>query len=535
MYRLRTSIAVLLFCMLSRGEIVAEEIPAFAGTVSDWHGFQSFKIDVDGKTVTVVIPEQPATGRPWVWHGEFFGHKPDPDIELLKRGFHLVYMSIPNMLGSPQAVKHWDRCYERMTEHYKLAPKMALVGLSRGGLYCYNWAVQNPDKVACIYGDAPVCDFKSWPGGKGTGKGSDSNWKLVLKLWGFANEQEALAYNGNPVDRLKPLAEAGVPLLHVFGDADNVVPWQENTGIIDKRYRALGGSIQLIRKEGVNHHPHGLKDSTPIVEFILKHATQPEFKLLGSNDGIDTYRIESPHQAAPTKIFVLKPDSSNREKRHRMLFVMPVEAGEGTRWGNGLKELQKHDLHNKYKLICVAPTFSDLPWYADHPENSRLQQEAYVLETVLPVLRWQVPESRHDRDGRLLLGFSKSGWGAWSLLLRHSDTFGRAAAWDAPLMMKPPGKYGSKPIFGTEENFARYQLSSLVTHAAQLEFHADRLIHAGYGNFRSEHVEMNTLLESLKLQVVFLDGPKREHHWNSGWLPEVVKLLAETVSSNDKK
>ena len=58
----------------------------------------------------------------------------------------------------------------------------------------------------------------------------------------------------------------------VFGDADKVVPWEENTGIIEERYKKLGGSITLIRKAGVDHHPHGLDDSTPIIEFITKHA-----------------------------------------------------------------------------------------------------------------------------------------------------------------------------------------------------------------------------------------------------------------------
>ncbi|NDF01217.1 MAG: alpha/beta hydrolase, partial [Verrucomicrobia bacterium] len=152
--------------------------------------------------------------------------------------------------------------------------KAALVGLSRGGLYCYNWASANPDKVACLYGDAPVCDFKSWPGGKGKGKGSKGDWTLTLKVYKFADEAEALAYKGNPVDSLAPLAKAKVPLLHVFGDADDVVPWDENTGVIAERYKALGGDITLIRKPGVGHHPHGLDDSTPIVDFILKHANR---------------------------------------------------------------------------------------------------------------------------------------------------------------------------------------------------------------------------------------------------------------------
>lgn len=251
--------------------------PKFPGKESNWNGFKRFDFEIAGKKVLVVAPDKPAAGNPWVWHGEFFGHKPDPDIALLKRGFHIAYLSVPNMLGSPKAVAHWNDCYAELTGKYGLAPKVSLVGLSRGGLYCYNWAATNPDKVACVYADAAVCDFRSWPGGKQLGdkwkgKGSAGDWKLVLEQWGFKDNAEAIAYAKNPVDNLEPLAQAKVPLLHVYGDADDVVPWDENTGIVAERYKKLGGEIVLIAKPGVGHHPHGLTDSTPIIEFIAKHG-----------------------------------------------------------------------------------------------------------------------------------------------------------------------------------------------------------------------------------------------------------------------
>lgn len=249
--------------------------PPFPGAMSNWNGFDKFDFEVGGKPALVVAPRTPAPGRPWAWHGEFFGHKPAPDLALLSNGFHIAYLRVPDMLGCPAAVAHWDVFYRELTERYGLGRKPALVGLSRGGLYCYNWAIANPDKVSCIYADAPVCDFKSWPGGKGKGKGDPKNWALVLRLWGFKSEAEALAAQVNPIDNLAPLAKAGVPLLHVFGDADDVVPWEENTGIVEKRYRALGGPITLIRKPGVGHHPHGLDDPAPIVEFILRNAGSP--------------------------------------------------------------------------------------------------------------------------------------------------------------------------------------------------------------------------------------------------------------------
>ncbi|MDX1929519.1 MAG: prolyl oligopeptidase family serine peptidase [Pirellulaceae bacterium] len=258
----------------------AQSSTTFEGKTGDWHGFVSVEFKVNDRPVTVVIPKQSAANEPksypWVWHGEFFGHRPQPDIELLKRGFHIVYTSVPDMLGCPKAVAHWDKVYEELTTKHKFAPKVALVGLSRGGLYCYNWAASNPQRVACIYGDAPVCDLKSWPGGKGKGKGSPRDWELAKQCYGFANDEEAVAYKRNPVDTLADLAKHHVALLHVYGDADDVVPWEENTGLIASRYRELGGEIKLIPKPGVGHHPHGLEDSTPIVEFI-EHNVMKQF------------------------------------------------------------------------------------------------------------------------------------------------------------------------------------------------------------------------------------------------------------------
>lgn len=249
--------------------------PPFPGRKSEWNGSVRYDFPVNGRNVTVVVPTSSAPGNPWCWEGEFFGHKPAPDVALLARGFHIVYADVQNMLGCPQAVAEWNAIYDYLVHATGLNAKPAVTGLSRGGLYAYNWAIANPTKVSCLYGDAPVCDLKSWPGGKGKGPGSAGDWKLAQTVYGFSSEAEAIAYKGNPVDNLEPLAKAGVPLLHVYGDADEVVPWDENTGVIAKRYLELGGKITLIAKPGVKHHPHGLEDSTPIVEFIARHAGQP--------------------------------------------------------------------------------------------------------------------------------------------------------------------------------------------------------------------------------------------------------------------
>jgi hypothetical protein len=173
-------------------------------------------------------------------------------------------------------MKHFDTFYAVMTTQYGLSPKPALEGLSRGGLYAYRWAYVNTGKVGCIYGDAPVCDMKSWPGGKGKGEGSPHDWQEAIKDYHFADEQEMMDFKGNPIDILAPIAAANIPIIHVCGDADTVVPESENTDIVRKRYLALGGEFALIVKLGCDHHPHGLADPSPVVNFILAHCTEGE-------------------------------------------------------------------------------------------------------------------------------------------------------------------------------------------------------------------------------------------------------------------
>jgi len=143
--------------------------------------------------------------------------------------------------------------------------------MSRGGLIVYNWASANPEKVACIYADNPVCDFKSWPGGRGNSAGGVRAWQACLEAYGLT-EEEAMRFSGNPVDTLEPLARSVVPILHVCGTADTIVPMAENSDIVEARYKKLGGKITVIRKAGVDHHPHSLKDPAPIVRFILTHT-----------------------------------------------------------------------------------------------------------------------------------------------------------------------------------------------------------------------------------------------------------------------
>ena len=70
---------------------------------------------------------------------------------------------------------------------------------------------------------------------------------------------------------MAPLAAAHIPLISVVGDVDTTVPYSENTALVEAQYKKLGGNITVLHKPGCNHHPHGLDDPTPVVNFIEKY------------------------------------------------------------------------------------------------------------------------------------------------------------------------------------------------------------------------------------------------------------------------
>ncbi len=263
-----------------------------------------------------------------------------------------------------------------------------------------------------------------------------------------------------------------------------------------------------------------------IAVVALGDHSAPIAEPMRMEHGIRDHTITSEYQEDQTKVRVVLPGVLKQGNRYPVVYLLPVEARDGNRYGDGLLEIQRLGLHDKFQTIFVAPTFSRLPWYADHPTRLDIRQESYFLNVVIPFVEAHYP-ARAEPASRLLLGFSKSGWGAWSLLLRHPDVFGKAAAWDAPLAMDRPGLYGSGEIFATPENFENYRVVSLLQRRAAELRDRKRLILLGYGNFRGDHQKVHDLMADLRISHVYADGPKREHRWESGWLSEAVQWLRD--------
>ena len=97
----------------------------------------------------------------------------------------------------------------------------------------------------------------------------------------------------------------------------------------------------------------------------------------GTADGIQSYAVISPDNGYGVQTLrVLRPTHPAAGVAHNFLFVLPVEAGLGNSYGDGLATLQSLDAEDQYNLTIVEPTFDYLPWYANNPSDRNVQYES---------------------------------------------------------------------------------------------------------------------------------------------------------------
>jgi len=247
-------------CALVQARAAADDYTPFEGAKSPWHDdFDRYDYLMDENTLAiqpfergdderfgikdpppgkrrcvVIVPRRRAPGNSWSWRGCYWDHQPQTKVELLRRGFHVAYISA-NATLKPN--KTWDAWYSYLTEAHGLSRKPAFIGMSRGGEYAYTWATANPSKVSSIYADNP-------------------------------------GVNPDVLKKLGDLAAADVPILHVCGSIDPLLG--RVSSAIEAIYQQYGGRISVMIKEGAGHHPHSLGDAGPIADFISQQVQPPD-------------------------------------------------------------------------------------------------------------------------------------------------------------------------------------------------------------------------------------------------------------------
>lgn len=251
---------------------------------------------IDGHPAFLMLPTKvgPHAPLPWVWYAPTLPGLP-ADAEkwmfgrFLTAGIAIAGIDVGESYGSPAGRALYSALHRELVEKHGLASRACLLARSRGGLMLYNWAAEHPQFVAGIAGIYPVCDLESFPGiAKACAAYEMTEAQLTASL-----------RQHNPIDRLAPLAAAKVPIYHIHGDSDRVVPLARNSALLQRRYTELGGTMVLETIEGKGHDMwRGWFENQVLVDFVIEHARTAATTVGGTTRGIIDLHDRQPPKGA---------------------------------------------------------------------------------------------------------------------------------------------------------------------------------------------------------------------------------------------
>ncbi len=246
-------------------------------------------------------------------------------------------------------------------------------------------------------------------------------------------------------------------------------------------------------------------------------------------NGVASYAVTSADDGGTQVIRILAPTNPAPGVPHNFLYVLPVEAGLGTQYGDGLQTLRGLDAQDQYNLTIIEPSFGIEPWYADNPNDPTLQYETFMTKDLVPWVTQNLALTGHEQNW--LIGFSKSGIGADDLILKHPDVFTLAAAWDFPADMSSFSQFGSSSAnsYGTDANFqTNYRLTpAFVDRTQDAVPESNRLWIGGYAAFQTDMTDYDALLTSDGIAHTTETPQLVVHRWDSGWVPIALAALSQ--------
>ncbi len=259
----------LLLLILFAVSATAAETESFSWSTQ--YGCRRAEFEVAGRKGFVILPPDEASIRiiPWVWYAPtFIGACPSDRQSwiaerLLSSGIALCGVDVGETYGNPSGRAVYTQFHRFVIKKFRLSAKACLWPQSRGGLMLYNWAVEHSRLVACVGGTYTVCDITSYPG-----------IPIAAPVYGMTDVEfkEHLKEN-NPIDRLEPLARKKVPVFHIHGDGDTVVPLETNSAKLVERYKALGGPADIEVIHGKGHEEVAeFFENHKMVDFFVRHA-----------------------------------------------------------------------------------------------------------------------------------------------------------------------------------------------------------------------------------------------------------------------
>jgi pimeloyl-ACP methyl ester carboxylesterase len=236
-----------------------------------WHGFKSEAFEFEGYEAIIVFPKTHDEKKNWALKTEYWDAFPEEEIELLNRGFHVAWVDNVTRFATVEDCDRKARFVKFLSETYGLRDKCVPVGMSCGGAHAVNFAGYHPECVACIFIDAPVLNFCSYPG-KLKNDHTERVWaREFVVAYAGVTRADLLCFEPHPLNRIDTLLENKIHVIMSYGTDDAVVPYHENGQLMEEKYTDAPELLVLIARDGEGHHPHGIPNEPQnITNYILE-------------------------------------------------------------------------------------------------------------------------------------------------------------------------------------------------------------------------------------------------------------------------
>lgn len=353
--------------------------------------------------------------------------------------------------------------------------------------------------------------------------GVNGDWQIQIAVGAFENGSATVSFSG------------GVQRQSIMSSASMLSAIWDSNGSVGNAGTAIGGAVFTA----------GNNIANLLAAYTIGLSRAPVFSAAFQStdgNGVQTWNVTSSNNNSgnpgPMPMRVLPPSSPNNAYPHAFLFMLPVEPGQGTTFGDSIATALALNAHNNYNLTIIQPGFAISPWYADNPNDPATQQETFVLDAVA----WAAANfATTGIEKNYLIGFSKSGIGGQGLQYRHPTIFAATASWDAPFGMTgydgtdPNGVVGggSAAVYGTAANFSNnYALSSANLGGWNAPFiAAKRLWIGGYFSFQNDVSGYDALLTALGVKHTYIQSLNASHAWHTDWVASALAAMIPAKTS----
>lgn len=185
-------------------------------------------------------------------------------------------------------------------------------------------------------------------------------------------------------------------------------------------------------------------------------------------------------------------------------------------------------------LVLLPATDPDDRTYGIMPERIEGYPGVSIRQVRFPAMVWYNKTVRDQAIEQInslrllpvvLVGFSKSGLGAWNIARAIPEDVEATIIFDAPVASEELLRWDAAAYYANQETWlADLPIRNVPDFKAALPARHRLVLISGEG-FHGEMSALSCALTETGVEHAFLSRPYLRHHWNSGWIEEALNIL----------